>query len=309
MSLSLSIDSFNTVDNSDYDVINVDNNLLSIACTNARSIVEKIESVITLFDECSLHVAMITEAWLTKKHCPPRVMADLVLGSNIDFIRRDRGTRGGGVCICYNPTRIRLTKFAAYNNSNTELVCATGNCALTKKKIAFVALYLPPSLSREQLGNAIGSLLDCIDKLKIKFPDCLIFIGGDFNNKDMSPLKTTFPEFEPIEAGATRRGAALDEIYTNISSTCKEKAILRPLSKIDGTLSDHCTIAATFKLPKQKRGIQTEFKFRPITSKGVEQFGTELLAVDWKIIEHGSPSVAADILNGILQDIFKKMLP
>ena len=78
-------------------------------------------------------------------------------------------------------------------------------------------------------------------------------MGGDFNNKDISQIFTAYPDLKPICAGATRKGIALDEVYTNVVGSLKEKAILKPLSKEDGTRSDHDIIAATFKLPKNKR--------------------------------------------------------
>ena len=77
------------------------NNTLNLACTNARSVVNKIGSLVTLFEEMRLHFALLTETWLTSKVCSKRAMDDLTNGANISFIRRDRGTRGGGVAICY----------------------------------------------------------------------------------------------------------------------------------------------------------------------------------------------------------------
>ena len=47
-------------------------NLLSIACTNARSLVDKVNSLVTLFDENCLHFALLTETWLTSKACSKR---------------------------------------------------------------------------------------------------------------------------------------------------------------------------------------------------------------------------------------------
>ena len=104
-SLSLS----NDIDSNNISVLWLakDTNSLRIACANARSIVQKIGSLITLFEECDLHIALLTETWLTQKHCSTRTMNDLMEGANISFIRRDRGTRGGGVAICYNPCRIQ----------------------------------------------------------------------------------------------------------------------------------------------------------------------------------------------------------
>ena len=94
-----------TLDNSAIHAFKTEPGVLNIACANARSIVEKINSLITLFEECGLHICILTETWLTKKLCPPRVMSDLVHGANIAFIRRDRGARGGGVAICFDPKK------------------------------------------------------------------------------------------------------------------------------------------------------------------------------------------------------------
>ena len=66
--------------------------LLNVACANARSLVDKIKSLIVLFEENQLHIALLTETWLANKHCPPRVMNDLTIGANLSFIRRDRGS-------------------------------------------------------------------------------------------------------------------------------------------------------------------------------------------------------------------------
>ena len=81
-------------------VLSEDRSLLNVACANARSLVDKIKSLITLFEENQLHIAILTETWLGNKHCPPRVMNDLTIGANLSFIRRDRGSRGGGLFVC-----------------------------------------------------------------------------------------------------------------------------------------------------------------------------------------------------------------
>ena len=77
-------------DISEYGALEADNNL-HFACANARSVVHKIGSLITSFEENKLHLMLLTETWLNAKHCPPRVMNDLTIGANLNFIRR----RGG----------------------------------------------------------------------------------------------------------------------------------------------------------------------------------------------------------------------
>ena len=111
--------------------------LLNIACTNARSIVEKVDSLVTLFEEQELHLCMLTETWLTQKACSKRNMDDLTLGANLSFIRKDRGSRGGGVAICFDHTRIRMSSFPIPQvNKSVEVVCALGSTTLTKRRIA-----------------------------------------------------------------------------------------------------------------------------------------------------------------------------
>ena len=124
-----------------------DDNALHFACANARSIVNKVDSLITSFEENKLHLMLLTETWLKAKHCPPRVMNDLTVGANLNFIRKDRGgrRRGGGVAICYDPTKIRLTKFEASScDVESEFICAAGTCTLTQRKIVAIAIYLHP---------------------------------------------------------------------------------------------------------------------------------------------------------------------
>ena len=211
-------------------------NLLNIACANARSVVEKIDSVITLFEENSLHIAILTETWLSSKHCPPRVLADLTVGANLNFIRRDRGSRGGGVAICYDPTRIRMNGFSTgKNESKCEVVCAVGNCTLTKRKIAALTVYLPPNIDANKLAASLQIITDTIDKLLSKYVDPIILLGGDFNNKNLAPITDMFKELKPILAGATRNGVSLDEVYTNVAGYIKQKEILHPLCKSNGT--------------------------------------------------------------------------
>ena len=81
-------------------------------------------------------------------------MDDLTVGADLSFIRRDRGKRrGGGVAICYNPTKMRLSRFPVPQNEGRklEIVCATGNTSITKRKIALVAVYMPPSIDARVL--------------------------------------------------------------------------------------------------------------------------------------------------------------
>ena len=230
---SLSVSEIGTGSSSDeYGRLANDTAKINFACANARSLVHKIGSLITLFEENSLHFAIITETWLSKKHCPPRMLSDLTVGSNITLLRKDRGSRGGGVAICFDPTKMKMN---AYNAKNTkgETVYAVGNSSLTMRKIVVVSVYLPPSMKVDEVDLVLEDIATNVDRLKLKFRDPIIFVGGDFNKKSLLTLLTAVPELVPIRAGATRRGVPLDEIYCNIGNSIVDREVLRPLAKED----------------------------------------------------------------------------
>ena len=125
--------------------------------------------------------------------------------------------------LCY---KIKLTKFGfVLPNIKIELVCATGTCNLTKRKIAALSIYLPPCLPAAELTEAVQALVDCVDQVVTKYPDAIIIVGGDFNNKDLSLFKSAHANIKPIGSGATRRGACLDEIYTNMHDSKSKTTI------------------------------------------------------------------------------------
>ena len=263
-----------------------------------------------MFEENELHIAILTETWLSARHCPPRVLSDLTLGANLSLIRSDRGTRGGGVAIAFDPTKIRMTKFPYVpEKSTTELVCATGTCTLTRRKIVAISVYLPPSVSAADLQSAVQSLSDCTHQALTKFNDAIVIVGGDFNKKDVSLFRSSHSEMKPILAGATRQGESLDEIYTNMSAYIANKCIQRPLSKKNGVESDHSIIAAALKLPRHQKSKATSFTFRPITTEGVEKFRSLIVPFDCETIRGNSPSESAVMLDATLQKFVEECFP
>ena len=282
---------------------------LHFACTNARSIVEKIGSFITLFEESSLHFAILTETWLSKRHCPPKTLSDLTIGANLNFIRKDRGHRGGGVAVGYDPTKIKMSAFdMSKQNMIGEFVCAVGTTPLTKRKLAVLAVYLPPNMNVSQVNACLEAINETVDKLKTKYSDPIILVGGDFNRKNLQTMLSAMPELTAVAAGATRNGVALDEIYTNIGNSIMQKEILQPLCKEDGTKSDHLIVAASAKLPKNKKNKSSTFSFRPLTTKGTEKFRSLLVNTDWDQVKLSNSSDSAlkltEILNSYVEECF-----
>jgi len=76
---------------------------------------------------------------------------------------------------------------------------------------------MPPSISAAILDSYVYTIVGLLDSVKTRYDDAAVFIGGDINGKDIGRVLNAFPELKPVNAGAIRRGLALDEIYTNLS--------------------------------------------------------------------------------------------
>ena len=90
----------------------------------------------------------------------------------------------------------------------------------------------------------------------------------------------------------------------------EEKCIEKPLSKNDGTESDHSVVAAaSFKLPRTVKSVPQKFTFRPITIEGVKKFKQLILAQDWEEIRKASSSESAQALDDIPQGYVLSCFP
>ena len=83
----------------------------NVLLTNARSIRNKIQSLIVKFNELSTHVALISETWLGRNKGTNAELAGVEKSEDIGLIRRDRVLRGGGVCVMYDNNRAHFKEY------------------------------------------------------------------------------------------------------------------------------------------------------------------------------------------------------
>ena len=159
------------------------------------------------------------------------------------------------------------------------------------------------------LAESVQAVTDCVGQVLTKHADAVLLVGGDFNKKDISSLLSAHPCLLPTNAGATRNGEKLDEIYSNMSLSVEEKLIQKPLSKLNGVESDHSIITVSIKLPKSQRSVASVFNFRPITTKGVEKFEKLIVPFDWECIRMNNPSDSAAKLDDVLQSFIAQCFP
>ena len=149
--------------------------------------------------------------------------------------------------------------------------------------------------------SAVSDLIHAVSKVKTLFPDSVIFVGGDFNKKDVALFNSAFPELLPIKTGATRRGVDLDEVYTNVTGKITKQGIQRPLEKDNGVPSDHKVITLSVKLPRHQKSVATKFEFTRLTTDGMNKLEQLLKDYDWEQIRKPTSSESAAAFDLVLQ--------
>lgn len=137
---------------------------------NARSIVNKVIALEHLLLTYCPHILILTETWLNdeihdSESVPP--------GYNI--IRKDRGSRGGGVAIILK-SGIPYRQLH-FDNTNESVWCSV---EFENSSYVVASVYRPPNspvLVLEELKMCLGKILT--EKKKL-------IIGGDFNLPDIN---------------------------------------------------------------------------------------------------------------------------
>ena len=86
----------------------------------------------------STHVASISETWLGRNKATNTELAGVEKSEDIGFIRWDRGSRGGGVCVIYDKNRAHLKKYRPVQHK-FEIVAARGNITGFSRRVVVLA--------------------------------------------------------------------------------------------------------------------------------------------------------------------------
>ena len=114
-----------------------------LALANVRSIHVKIDEVQMELHRHSLDLVVITESWLSKDdHVTSNVPPN---GFDIVSIPRNNGSRGGGICLLYKTSSIKMLNTKSYDWMSCEM--ADFHIKAGNKEIILCAVYCPPQLS------------------------------------------------------------------------------------------------------------------------------------------------------------------
>ena len=282
---------------------------LNFVVNNSRSIAPKIYSLIDYFTELNVAAALITETWLKDNKTKEKFEADLKHGYGLDVISKLRGSgkNGGGVSIIFDRTRVNLKNFPTRKNSH-EVVAATGKIPNVHRRLCIICAYVPPNISVRAFKNVASDISMIIEKMKQAFRDPLIFLGGDFNRRDLALVVDMFNDIRILETGPTCGSAELDRVATNVTTT--KTSVRQPLISADGLRkSDHSVVLVETDLKEPhiyKKKTVTRLQF---TEEGLMKFGEELAKVVWQAEYRGVPEeVNAQVIkmNKVLDMIKEK---
>ena len=159
-----------------------------LALANVRSIRGKIDEVQMELHRHKLDLLVITESWLSKDdHVTSNVPPD---GFDIVSIPRNSGSRGGGICLLYKTSSIKMLNTKSYDWTSCEM--ADFHIKVGNKEIILCAVYHPPQL------NVMEFLQDFTSYWEITITStCECIFIGDFNirvDKDGDPNTIIFKD-------------------------------------------------------------------------------------------------------------------
>ena len=292
----------------DFNLIQKKYTEICFSLSNARSLSNKIDSLIDMFREKNLHFSLITETWFKNNKYTREELENIKNAEEIEFICKHRNKRGGGVAIAFN-SRLANFKPLTIRGNKYELVGAVGNIKDDMRKCVVFSLYIPPKQTVETTSSMLRCLGDAIEKAKLDYENPYIVIGGDMNRRDLGPAIEDFPDITVAATGATRGSAVLDIIATNLTDALKVDTFL-PLETFDSeTTSDHLTLIGSARQQKFHHYTTTTYSTRKYTEEAEREFGNDLLSIDWGLVAGDTPTESAAKLDLILQHLFNKHFP
>ena len=123
---------------------------MTVINTNARSLCPKISSLIDCFTDLTAEVGVVTETGLTDGDSLDKEVEDLMLGTELQMIYRNReaNTRGfshGGVAIIYKEALLNMRQVKIHNPKKFEVLLTQGTIKGSARKIVVIACYAPPN--------------------------------------------------------------------------------------------------------------------------------------------------------------------
>jgi hypothetical protein len=156
----------------------------NVLISNIRSLVGKVDELYALVSVTKSQLVLVTETWLND-YIPDEV----VQVPGMTLIRKDRALnngvrcRGGGVAVfVHNIIHVKHRMDISTSPFECFLVILRPQwLPRAISRIAVAVVYLPPSMSSEDLDRFYDYFYDCYDKLISESSETSFIVTGDFN--------------------------------------------------------------------------------------------------------------------------------
>ena len=152
---------------------------------------------------------------------------------------------------------------------------------------------------------------DLVTKIKLEEKEPHIVIAGDTNHLDLSESLADFLDVRRLNTPATRNGAFLDEIYTNLWEGVVDCKAQPPLQNEIGGASDHLTLLTEIMVPKGHPFDWITYYARDMRKEDKKKFIEEYCKIDWEnlIGNTDCPDQMTKIFHSVIDGLNERFFP
>ena len=293
-------------------------NLPVVATCNMRSLMPKLRNFCTDFLEREIDIGFLTEVWekresKTHQHNIKR-MLEL---EGLKYISNPRinNQRGGGVALVANLRRFNLEKIEVDNPDKLEVIFgllrpkAQGSQV---KKIICCSFYFPPKSKKKT--KLLDHIITTVSYLMTIHEKSGIFICGDRNEMNISPILHSNGNLRQIVSLPSRKDKILDIMITNLHRFFETPCIVPPVPADlpTGSPSDHSVpLARPIRDPNFRRQVTYQVRvFRPLPDSKIDIFEKWLENETWDVVNPDSdPSSQVENLQNLLCSKLDEIFP
>ena len=273
-------------------------NSLDIVLSNARSLLPKIDSMIETMQEISCEIAVATETWFQDGPALDRRLEAIEAETGYATIRRNRQTgRGGGVAIIYKRGDIKMDEIKT--SKDFEVVAAIARRTGQRRKVAVVAVYVPPNYNAEQNNKCLDYINGLIGSIKQKYNSPYILVAGDFNHRPIANELSNYPDLQQVKTPPTRGRSCLDIVLTNFHDKIERAGVMEPIFNQEGQTTDHKTVYVKANIPCVDNYTVKEYTYLRQTEEGDLKMKRSLKMIDWGVLTSlGTVDQMVEYLHG-----------
>ena len=194
--------------------------LPSFYLANARSLRKKFDELTAQLLTTCMDFAVITESWFNDRvdNCALTIPGYVLQ-------RRDRPTRGGGVC-AFVSSNIPFKRRSDLESPDHECMWFWLRPPRLPRPLSGIivgAMYFPEAPTDAQRARA-SYIIECIDSVRSAHPDCGVVLLGDFNTLDITNILASHT-LKQLVRGPTRGDSILDLVISNLAPYYKKPVV------------------------------------------------------------------------------------